>query len=404
MAITATTVFQPWPADYPVPYDAVTPEILATRGLYGKLFVESSWAGGVGSRGIIALQRGSGSTEEPVVNTFITRCINNGFAVLVWSFPGYWISPPSFYRYGYGNVNSPMFTGHLIKDAWTTQTMLDYLDANYPDNPIVLVGHSRGAAAQVAWNAGLTGRTLQTRVRGVLAMGATMGGLGDLSWNDMMRNLNTISGLINLSTKRLLLAYGDEDTYAPTDYVHRLQIAIDITKDVFVLSPGAMPHVWYTSDPGASYAAEWARQLMAQVTILDRNGAPAKRGPVASVQPPPPPAVLTAGFAEIGVGLTLVGHTELISTTPPSSISGNLFPPGQDVVVNLLGYIPENEQFAVQLTGAGVGPFMAGKRIRINGVIHDLTVPTPQLNVYVGHFFTSEPTFVVGESYEVEMV
>jgi pimeloyl-ACP methyl ester carboxylesterase len=399
MATLTTQVFKSWPVDYPVPVSAINGSVLTARGLYGTMFYDSAWPGGVGTtRGIVCLQRGSGSTSAPSENTFVSLCLAKGYAVLVWSYPGYWLSPPSFYRYGYGNVNAPMFLGHLIKDAWVTQTMLDWLDENYPNNPIVLAGHSRGGAAQVAWAAGYTCRPLQSRVRGVLAMGATMAGLGDLSWNDMMRNLNTFSNMINLLQKRVILAYGDLDDFAPPDYVRRLQVAIDTTKDVYVVSPGELPHVWYDTNPGAAYAADWVQQLMTQGFVYDRFGLPATRGPVVPTGPAEPGALMIAGICT-SVLTGAVGHFATLPSSPPSAMQPGFLvgaPPG----ANLVGlYTTTGGVGTLYLSGAPAVTYIAGKTLKIDGVTYPITWVTVNAGETRGTF---DFVFTSGQTYRVE--
>lgn len=223
---------------------------------------------------------GSGSTdflEGPLLDALLA----DGFSVVCTMALGSGSSSPSPYRYGYGNVNAPHFLAHFIKDAWWVESVIAAYEPGFDASTGVILGHSRGAAAALAWAAGYSGRTsFPEGLKGVVASGATVAGLGDLSWNDVNRNINTLSGIVNRLRVKTIMAYGNLDTYGPPDYARRLQMAIPEGAETYMVTPGDAGHNWTNSAEYSHLAAMWAGQIVSDAEVTDKDGNPAVTGPV----------------------------------------------------------------------------------------------------------------------------
>lgn len=236
-----------------------------------------------GQRPLVVYFHGSSATTYltgPLLNALCAE----GYQVLAIMTLGV-LSPSNPFRYGYGNVSAPHFTAHFIKDAFWVEAAMSALNLDDPSGTdVVALGHSRGAAACLAWAAGYSGRTsFPARLKGVFASGATVAGLGDLSWNDMNRNINTMSGIVNLLKPKTVMAYGNIDAYGPPDYSRRLQMALpEGVTDKYFVTPGDAPHEWTNMTAYAPLAAMWVKQLLTGATITDKDGNPAIAGPVAA--------------------------------------------------------------------------------------------------------------------------
>lgn len=281
MAVTHSDFFIPLASGYPMP----------SRGYSAsdyKLAVRVSADYGIPTppgfsvRPAVCYFHGS-SANDYLSGPLLDGLVSKGYRVISCMALGSGASSVSPYRYGYGNVNAPHFTAHFIKDAWWVESLIQAFDLDDPSSQdiLCLLGHSRGAAACLAWAAGYSGRTQFNlpALKGILASGATVAGLGDMSWNDMNRNINTMSGIVNLLKVKTILAYGNVDTYAPPDYARRLQMALpEGVTDKYFVTPGDAPHEWTNSAEYSHYAVMWAEQILTGAVITDKDGNPAISG------------------------------------------------------------------------------------------------------------------------------
>lgn len=200
-------------------------------------------------------------------------------------------------RYGYGNVNAPHYTSSWIKYAAEAAHQIGgaakQFGGLHPDTRIVLLGHSRGASAHVAYLAnmhpqsrayfnGLYGS--DGMIAGALLNAPTQGGLGDYSWNDLPRNIRGMSDMfhrLNPSIKTLL-TYGDIDEFAPPYYTSRVRQGLKPGSPHYLLSAGpGIGHSWMTTTTGRPKVRMWVDQLFDGTTITQVDGVtPAVPGPM----------------------------------------------------------------------------------------------------------------------------
>lgn len=275
MALVVNDAALPLPADYPMPsvkYDPTTMHF-AVRVAYDDE---------VPSKGSVIYFHGSGTTG-PLTGPLFDALVAAGYTLYSVQYFGVGDSSPNPFRYGYGNVNAPHFTSHFIKSGWWVEAAVRALAPSIPTD-VVLLGQSFGAAALLTWSAGYTGtKTVLPNIKGILANGATVAGLGDLSWNDVNRNINSLTPIVQQLKDRTLMVYGGQDQYAPPDYVKRLQMAIPLDTETYVLTPGSTyGHTWINESPAnAALVVEWVDQLIDGLPILRGGGSsvPAIPGP-----------------------------------------------------------------------------------------------------------------------------
>lgn len=256
-------------------------------------YYDSSWPNGEPPSGrYVFLFHGSGATGHVSASApHIRAMVNAGICVIHPLFFGVRNSSPSPYRYNYGNVNAPHFMSHFIKTAiWPEAVYKWALDNLSPDSAFMFLGHSMGAGACVAWGSNFFGRSVSgsfdPRYKGMVANAATVAGLGDNTWNDVMRNINTLSQIIYLlrTGQRVILTYSNLDGYAPPDYSRRLQMAIRPGRDIYMVSPGNQPHSWMgLNDATGAMVLLWVNQVLSGAEVTERDGVtPAVAGPSAA--------------------------------------------------------------------------------------------------------------------------
>lgn len=241
-------------------------------------------------KGIVLYFHGSGG--GPTRQYALSDAINDlGYTYIGINELGHGDSGPLTYRTGYGNVNNPEFQNRWIKTAWWIKTVMDYLKPRLESTgeKVVILGHSMGATGTIAYLAGYADFDevgVDTHVdkykdylKGVMVNGATIGGLGTFSWNDVNRNINGMSQMLRLAQYakvRMLITYSDNDSYAPPDYVKRLQLALQKDDLTYLVSSGDRGHAWTgKSRENADIAASWVDSLMTDKPILLLNGKPA---------------------------------------------------------------------------------------------------------------------------------
>lgn len=283
MAIVYTEDFTAAPASLP------KMNLMWSAGPYlhhTRINYDSSWTQGPGGRPIIGFLHGSGATTH-LTGPLLEALIAQGFTVVSFMSLGAGQSTRMPFRFGYGNVNSPHFMGHFIKDAYWAEAAYNRLVAinnalNANNQPIAILGQSKGAMAAVAWAAGMTLRnSFADAFKGIVCNAPTAAGLGNGSFNLMPRTVSTMSYFVERIKCKSVLMFGDLDVYAPPEYARRIQTAVPDGKETYIIAPGNFGHGWMSTVEGAPLAASWVNQLVRTGTILDRFGRPAKAGAVA---------------------------------------------------------------------------------------------------------------------------
>lgn len=215
---------------------------------------------------------GSGSTSVPSgTSRPIQSLCAAGYAVLTagWSY-----KPYGPYRSGYSEAD-PLTTAFFIRDSWVLQLLLQQAAALGMSAPVV-IGHSKGASAAMAWAAGYCSAASTPVIKGILATGSSFGGMGGNVWNEVLRTLNRLACIVGLLDNKpypIILSYGGTDDYAPPDFQRRLQLAIPDNSPVYMVTPGVTSgHNWITGDSQAPLAVMWADQLWSGSTITLADG------------------------------------------------------------------------------------------------------------------------------------
>lgn len=238
--------------------------------------------------GTVIAHRGAGATNfhgdsDPI----ITELVGLGYRVVSFAYWDVEGSSSDPFRYGYGNVNSPHYSAFWIRNAWEVESTVDWFETEYPSEPYVLYGHSRGATACIAWGAGFCGidapaTSTRTDLKGIVANGPSGGGLGSNRWNDPNRLMNSLSNALALNTVKMILSHGGLDDFIPPDMMKRIQQVIPLEAETYVLTPGpSFVHAWTNTSEGAPILAMWVDQLMKGDPITLADGVtPAVPGPV----------------------------------------------------------------------------------------------------------------------------
>lgn len=227
---------------------------------------------------------GSGASSPLTEGPLLDALIAAGWTVFTTNSFGNGISPRRPFRYGYGNVGDPEFTLNWIKAAWGVHAMLSGIGmygTSSEFSSLVLLGHSAGGSALLGYLAGYAkyrvAEQLGNKFKGVLVNGATIGGLGNGSWNDVMRNINHMSCMMRLaqdSPGRKIINYNKNDLFAPPEYVKRVQMALDGNDpNTFITTVAGEGHSWVNKNPAlAEIAVEWCNQLAEGRPIMNLDG------------------------------------------------------------------------------------------------------------------------------------
>lgn len=243
-----------------------------------RIYYDSSWSNEERGRTLVPYFHGSGASDY-LTGPLLDGLIAMGYPVVAVMNFGSGASPASPFRYGYGNVYSPHFYSMFIKHSWWVRSAVDYLAGAYQNANIVLAGHSMGASASLSYTSSqVMPSPVSPRVIGVFSSGATVGGLGNGSWNDVMRNIATLSKIINGLRVRTIVAAGDADAFGPPDYQRRIQLGWREGSEVYFLSPGNYGHGWTNELVPSSFAVNWIDQLARGAQVLTRLGVPASVG------------------------------------------------------------------------------------------------------------------------------
>lgn len=241
---------------------------------------------------VIIYLHGSGTAGHlPNDRPLIQPLLNKGFRFISLLDLGVGDSSPSPFRFGYGNNNAPHFMSSFAKYAIQAEVAATWMANERPDANYVFVGQSRGASGVLAWLARMLGRnSFPEQMKGVLACGATIAGIGDGTWNDLNRNINTMSLIVDRvassipGNPRCVMAYGNADELAPPDYVQRIKMAAatpNPSNNLYFVTPGDYSHDWLANPESATHAVRWATQLMndEELTVeIDGNLVPAIPG------------------------------------------------------------------------------------------------------------------------------
>lgn len=215
----------------------------------GTIHSDDTWTG---DRPIAIYFHGSGAAGHvPIDDPLAVAVVERGVHFIAIRDFGSGTSSGRPSANGYGNVNSPMFYANQIKNAWRVQAGIEFVRSVKPTGDIILLGHSNGAAAAFAWSSicGTPGFSPASAVSCVVGNGVTQGGLGDMRWNNVMRNMSVISQLFHRCKHPAIAFYADLDGFCPPDFARRMQASLPTNSPVNVISPGAFPHGWFPLQP-----------------------------------------------------------------------------------------------------------------------------------------------------------
>lgn len=272
--------FSPSQLDIDFPFPVNRPSAYNDVYLRGKLYADTS----APILGVVFYFHGSGAAG-PISGPLVNKLTGAGYRVVALTYFGSGESSVSPFKYSYGNVTAPEFTQLFIKTSYWVKAAIkgSGVLGSGPSN-IVLLGHSMGASAVLAYLAGYAGEVdplFWPVFKGAIVNGATVGGLGNNSWNDVNRNINTLSGIVNLVEGKVIMTYSDNDPYCPPDYAKRIQAAIRPDSEIYLTSPGPLGHSWMNaSEANAQTVLNWVNQLINDEPIRNSDGSLAKAGPV----------------------------------------------------------------------------------------------------------------------------
>jgi len=269
---TVSDVEVSFPGDHPI--DRWAPGSLVDFRTRAKIMEPASGALGV----TVFYAPGSSRTTPPdETRPDIAEFLSSGYRVVSL---GWDVLPYNPYKYGYGSVHDPQHLHRWIRAAWQLHAVIDELSAgNY-----IVVGGSLGATAVLAWAANYhtpsTKLWQQSSCRGVIADGATLGGLGGNRWNDITRTMNELSQMVGLCEvpEKVLLTYGAQDDYFPPDAQNRLRSIVPA--EMKMITVPNSNHSWFVTNPqGPSIVRTWIDQIRTGATITLADGTtPAKPG------------------------------------------------------------------------------------------------------------------------------
>lgn len=254
---------------------------LADYHFVARKYHDVVWEGGVPPSGkyVYYFHGSGGSWLNSNNDGFIKTLVNAGICVITPMFFSTEQSSKTPYRYGYGNVNAPHFMSHFIKTGLWVDAAYRHALTLPANSKFVFLGHSMGAAAALTWAAnfstGPVHTTLAPGFKGIITNGATVGGLGNFTWNDLVRNLSTLSQIVSRLRHdiKAIILYADNDAYAPPDYARRLEMVAGrsgFSRPQYFLSPGNYGHSWYNLRP--DLVLMWCNQLLNDATITQRDG------------------------------------------------------------------------------------------------------------------------------------
>lgn len=225
------------------------------------------------AKGTILFFHGSGGRGD--LSVLFPALVAQGYRILSLMNLNSGDSDTSLFRHGYYATFEPQFMSRFIKDAYYVKIAVEQVPLG---TPFLLLGHSQGASGILGYLAGLAGPPRSFGYRGSLCNGATIGGLGDFSWNDVMRNLNQLGGVLSQLRLPAHLVYGNQDAYAPPDYAKRLQLYMP--QHSTMLSAGNRGHNWLDTSDGTALVTGWIDQIWDGVPVTTLQGVPATPGPV----------------------------------------------------------------------------------------------------------------------------
>ncbi len=202
-------------------------------------------------------------------NALVAQLARSGYRVVA---PGWQLLPYDPYKYGYGSSSEPQHLHRWIKAAWLAQSVIEQ-DQGYSGlqrldrASYVVVSRSLGATAVLALGADYIAPTeaaiKEPGCKGVIADGATLGGLGGNRWNDMNRTLGELSQMIALNTipEKTVLSYGGLDDYFPEAYQDCLRAVVPAGMRMIRRIGGN--HSWFTREKNPGLVERWIGQLMA---------------------------------------------------------------------------------------------------------------------------------------------
>jgi predicted esterase len=155
---------------------------------------------------------------------------------------------------GYGNVHAPLLYASALRGAYRVQSSIEFSEAHrdryFTSDRFCLFGNSAGATAALAWSGQSNRFKSRDKVAAIFGNGAVLAGMGNNSWNDTNRVINTMTGLIESVNHPTLLSYGDRDAFAPPQMSRTFQTAAELSgTPVAFYFPGDYPHNWLADNP-----------------------------------------------------------------------------------------------------------------------------------------------------------
>lgn len=208
---------------------------------------------------------GSGATTHPDTSVWVDTALAAGYRVYSVLGNSYGVNGGDrFTTLGYGSTGNPMHTSLYIQGAWTVEASIEYCEAFFPTDTLILRGHSLGGGWCLAWaslaNTALPVNGQPTRAQfnlrsgkllGVQTNGMTSAGLGNLQWNDVYKVMNYVADFATkIKDIRVILSYGSEDKFAPQDFTRTIQLALPPDSSVTLCyPPGDEGHGWADYHP-----------------------------------------------------------------------------------------------------------------------------------------------------------
>lgn len=224
----------------------------------------------VSTIGTVYFFNGSSTLLPPdQTNALVAELALSGYRVVA---PGWQLLPYDPYKSNYGSVAEPQHLHRWIKAAWLAQSVIEQDQAHSGPQHLdrssyVVVSRSLGATAVLALGADYIAPTeaaiKEPGCKGVIADGATLGGLGGNRWNDMNRTLGELSQMIALNTipEKTVLSYGGLDDYFPEAYQNCLRPVVPAGMRMIRKIEGS--HSWFTRGKNPTIVVGWVNKLMA---------------------------------------------------------------------------------------------------------------------------------------------
>ena len=229
---------------------------------------------------------GAGSTTLPATDTFVSRMVQSGYRVhkLLTYINGSTVVSSDPLAQDFGHDADWQWQGHLSRLHWIVSDWLNDAEGRYgAPAKAVLLGQSYGGSHHLSYLAHADDNgTAKAWIKGAL-LNAPGHRLGTLKFNDLFRQVNAASMLLNSipdNGKRVILtaAYGDQ--YLTDDTLRLYQLLLPAQTPVHVVSagtpndvssPGSI-HAWITYLADYPKVSTWLGQLLSGDPITPPSG------------------------------------------------------------------------------------------------------------------------------------